>query len=128
LVEMQRRLAMGRRVVTEGRDQGTVAFPQAECKFYLTASAEERARRRQDELRAKGQEVPLAEVLEQQNLRDAQDESRDVGALVPAADAIHVQTDGMALDEVVELLERLARERGIGQVPEREKADGNVAG
>jgi cytidylate kinase len=113
LVALQRRLAQGSQVVTEGRDQGTVAFPRAECKFFLTASAEERARRRRQQLLAGGEDVPLAEVLMQQDRRDTRDKSRDVGALVPAADAIHVLTDGMTLEEVVALLERLVRQRGV---------------
>ncbi|MHB0961311.1 MAG: (d)CMP kinase [Pirellulaceae bacterium] len=111
LVELQRRLARGVDVVTEGRDQGTVAFPHAECKFFLTATPHERARRRRQQLLAGGKDLPLAQVRAQQDRRDAQDENRDVGALVPAADAIRVQTDGMVLQEVVDVLERLVRER-----------------
>jgi cytidylate kinase len=122
LVELQRRLAQGTQVVTEGRDQGTVAFPQAECKFFLTASAAERARRRRQQLLADGEDVSLAEVLTQQNQRDTRDESRDVGALVPAADAIHVLTDGMTLDAVVALLERLVRQRGVPPESGRERS------
>ncbi|MHB8969727.1 MAG: (d)CMP kinase [Pirellulaceae bacterium] len=113
LVELQRRLAHGNPVVTEGRDQGTVAFPQAECKFFLTASAEERARRRRQQLLAGGENVPLAEVLTQQELRDQRDTGRDVGPLVPAADAIHVLTDGMTLENVVAWLEQLVRQHAV---------------
>ena len=63
LVDLQRQIAAGRDIVTEGRDQGTVAFPKAECKIFLTASRHERARRRYDELIARGEEVNLDEVL-----------------------------------------------------------------
>ena len=67
--------------MTEGRDQGTVAFPHAECKFFFTASAAERARRRWEQLRARGEDVSLEEVLAQQNQRDARDAARACGPL-----------------------------------------------
>jgi cytidylate kinase len=111
LVALQRRLAQGTDVVTEGRDQGTVAFPEAQCKFFLTASAHERARRRLEQLRARGEDVSLSEVLAQQNQRDARDASRECGPLTPAADAILVNTDTLTREEVVEKLERLVRQR-----------------
>ena len=128
LVALQRRLAQGVHVVTEGRDQGTVAFPHADCKFFLTASAAERARRRHEQLLAAGQNVPLAEVLAQQNQRDAEDENRGVGALVAAEDAIHVRTDGMSVEEVVDLLEQAVRERRAGPQAGQQNADGDWAG
>lgn len=111
LVEWQRRLARSGDVVTEGRDQGTVAFPDAECKFFVTADAEERARRRQQELAARGENIPFHEVLAQQEDRDRRDRSRAVGPLVPAADAVLVNTTDRGLDEVVDLLERTVRAR-----------------
>jgi cytidylate kinase len=111
LVAQQRRLAQGVHVVTEGRDQGTVAFPQADCKIFLTASAHERARRRLQEQLARGDEATLADVLAEQNQRDARDAAREFGPLVPAADAVVVDTDGLTLDEVVDRLERLVRSR-----------------
>src|SRR5438046_2411346 len=111
LVELQRRVASGRDIVTEGRDQGTVAFPHAECKVFLTASREERARRRCDELATRGEPVTYAEVLAQQDERDKRDATRPVGALLKAADAIEVLTDGLSLDAVVERLEQIVRER-----------------
>jgi len=110
LVELQRQIAAGRDIVTEGRDQGTVAFPNAECKVFLTASREERARRRCDELATRGEPVTYAEVLAQQDERDKRDATRPVGALLKAADAIEVLTDGLSLDAVVERLERIVRE------------------
>ena len=111
MVALQRKLASEDDVVTEGRDQGTVAFPEAECKIFLSASAEERARRRVEQMRQAGQDVTTEEILEQQNLRDQQDEAREVGGLKAAADALHVITDGMRPFEVVEHLERLVRIR-----------------
>ena len=111
MVALQRKLASEDDVVTEGRDQGTVAFPEAECKIFLSASAEERARRRVEQMRQAGQDVTSEEILEQQNLRDQQDEAREVGGLKAAVDALHVITDGMRPFEVVEHLERLVRIR-----------------
>jgi cytidylate kinase len=112
LVALQRAAAGNDDVVTEGRDQGTVAFPQAECKIFLTASAEERARRRLRDLQSQGEAATLAEVLAAQQLRDRRDRSRGVGRLVAAADAREVCTDGMAVEEVVDRLEVIAREAG----------------
>lgn len=105
--------AIGRRgdIVTEGRDQGTVVFPDAEVKFFLTAGPEVRARRRQQELAAKGQSVPLAAVLEQIHQRDRRDETRASGPLRPADDAIRVDTSDLSPTEVLDLLERTVRER-----------------
>lgn len=111
LVHLQRAAAAGRDVVTEGRDQGTVVFPDAECKIFLTAGAEERARRRQSDLRGRGENLSLDEVLMHQNARDDRDRKRLVGPLVPAEDAIEVRTDGQTPSEVVEKLEQLVRSR-----------------
>jgi cytidylate kinase len=101
LVSLQRQIGVGADLVTEGRDQGTVAFPDAECKIFLTASPEERARRRVADLASRGERVTLEEVLAQQTLRDQRDASRDVGPLKPADDAIEVLTDGLTQEQVV---------------------------
>jgi cytidylate kinase len=111
LVGLQRAAAQGRDVVTEGRDQGTVVFPQAECKIFLTASPEERARRRVEDFRRRGQLVELDEVLAQQNLRDQRDTVRSSGPLVRAADAIELSTDGLTSEQVIDRLEAVVRER-----------------
>jgi cytidylate kinase len=111
LVEMQRRWAGETDVVAEGRDQGTVAFPQAECKIFLTASAGERARRRHAELVQQGQSVTFEEVLAQQEERDRRDASRPVGALIRAADAVEVVTDGLTFEQVVDKLVEIVKER-----------------
>jgi cytidylate kinase len=111
LVELQRALAGNDDIVTEGRDQGTVAFPEAACKIFLTAGPTERARRRLRDLESQGEPVTLAQVLAAQERRDREDASRAVGPLAPAADAIEVPTDGLTRDQVVDKLELLVRQR-----------------
>jgi cytidylate kinase len=111
LVRIQRRVAEGKNIVCEGRDQGTVAFPDAECKIFLTASPEERARRRLSQLQRQGERVEFAELLKQQNDRDQRDRSRPVGRLSKAADAIELVSDGMTREEVIDRLEQLVRDR-----------------
>lgn len=115
MVQLQRSFAATRDTVTEGRDQGTVAFPHAECKIFLTASPEERARRRHEELRKKGHDVSLAEVLAQQIARDRRDMSRKVGPLAQAPDAVEFWTDGLTRDEVIDRLEAIVREKQPGR-------------
>jgi cytidylate kinase len=109
LVEQQRSLAGGDDLVTEGRDQGTVVFPRAECKIYLTASPRERALRRQRELLARGEEMSFDELLEQQNARDQSDASRSVGPLARPEGAIELVTDGLTQEQVVDRLEGIVR-------------------
>jgi CMP/dCMP kinase len=107
LLDLQRRLALApenRGAVLEGRDIGTVVFPDADAKFFLTASAEERARRRHAELRARGEEVAFETVLAEQVQRDRDDSQRAVAPLRAAEDAIQVNTTGIALEAVVERL------------------------
>ena len=104
MVAAQRRWTAGRDAVTEGRDQGTIAFPDAECKIFLTATPEERARRRVSQLLELGVDVSYEEVFEMQNQRDLQDTQRETGGLKPAADSIMVWTDGMTEDEVLQSL------------------------
>lgn len=113
LVDQQRRVARGKNIVCEGRDQGTVAFPDAECKIFLTATPAERARRRWKELEARGQVVAFDVLLEQQNERDRRDTTRPVGRLVRAEDAVEVVSDGMSVDEVLAHLEGLVRARQL---------------
>jgi cytidylate kinase len=96
-------------VVTEGRDQGTVAFPAAEYKIFLTASPQERARRRSAQLKGQGIEVDDAVVLEQLLARDERDAARPVGGMAAADDAVLVNTDGMDQQKVVEQLVQLVR-------------------
>jgi cytidylate kinase len=109
LVVWQQAAAGSDDVVTEGRDQGTVVFPEAECKIFLTADEYERARRRHQDLVARGEQVAFDEVLANQQLRDARDAARSVGALRKADDAIEVSTDGLTPQEVVARLEEIVR-------------------
>jgi CMP/dCMP kinase len=109
LVEQQRRIAGDDDLVTEGRDQGTVVFPQAECKIYLTASPHERALRRHRELAARGEDVPFDQLLAQQNERDRSDASRPVGPLARPDDAVEVPTDGLSQEQVIDRLEAIVR-------------------
>ena len=104
MVAAQRRWTAGRDAVTEGRDQGTIVFPDAECKIFLTATPEERARRRVSQLLELGVDVSYEEVLEMQNQRDRQDTQRESGGLKQATDSIMVWTDGMTEDEVLQSL------------------------
>ncbi len=89
-------------LVADGRDMGTVVFPSAEVKIFLTASAEERARRRYEELKAKGQDVKIAPLLEQIQARDDRDMNRAVAPLKPAEDALVLDTTDMAIDTVLD--------------------------
>lgn len=111
LVALQRQIAEGKNVVSEGRDQGTVVFPDAACKIYLTASPRERALRRMRDLVAQGEQVELEEVLAEQEERDRRDRSRPYGGLVAAPDAAEINTDGLPAEEVVARLEQLVRSR-----------------
>ncbi len=111
LVALQQSAARGTSLVTEGRDQGTVVFPDAECKFFLTASPAERAKRRQRELQAKGEFILLEELLTQQALRDERDQTRACSPLQPAEDAIAIDTTLMSLEEVAGYLESLVHQQ-----------------
>jgi len=108
MVARQRELIAAGRYVAEGRDIGTVVSPDAPLKVFLTASPEERARRRATQT---GEDA--ATVLAAQRERDARDETREHSALRPAADAVEVNTTDLSLDEVVDRVEQLARDRGL---------------
>jgi cytidylate kinase len=112
LVEMQRQFAAReKKIVTEGRDQGTVAFPDAGVKFYLTADVIERAKRRQIELRDRGSSENLEQIQKAIEERDKSDEDRAVGPLKPAEDAIVVDTTELSIEDVVEQLLRFVEEK-----------------
>lgn len=111
LVELQRQAAEARDIVTEGRDQGTVVFPNAECKIFLTASERVRAERRYQDLTARGENMTFDEVLAKQQLRDEGDVIRKVGGLVKARDAVELTTDGMSPEEVVDRLHEIVKEK-----------------
>jgi len=111
LVEMQRQAALGKKIVCEGRDQGTVVFPAAQCKFFLTASPEVRAKRRFEELKSKGVNASMDELVTSMRTRDERDSSRTVGPLVAASDAILVDTSNLSASEVLDKLLEVVRAR-----------------
>ena len=103
LVRMQREIAAEHeKIVTEGRDQGTVAFPDAEFKFFLTAESGQRAKRRAKELAENGHKVDINKLQEEIEKRDRQDSTRKIAPLIPAADAKLVDTTSLTLDQVVD--------------------------
>ena len=109
LLHLQRELGRRGNVVAEGRDIGTVVFPDAQVKIYLDASIEERARRRCHELRAAGQEVSLAETISEMKERDKRDSERDIAPLRKADDALAVDSSGLTADGVAEKVLQLIK-------------------
>jgi cytidylate kinase len=112
LLDLQRRLGAQGGVVAEGRDIGTVVFPHADVKFFLTASPQVRARRRTDELRAAGKTVDEAATLREIIERDERDSTRAAAPLKQADDAVLVDSSGVGADEVVSRMEAEVRLRG----------------
>lgn len=110
MVALQRKIAEGQNVVMDGRDIGTKVLPNATLKIYLTASAEERARRRCRELEEKGMPEPYEQVLQDMIRRDYQDTHRAASPLQPAEDSVHVDSSNLSIDETVELMKQLAVE------------------
>lgn len=117
LSAQQRRIAVGRDIVTEGRDQGTEVFPDAECKIFLTASPNERARRRQRQLAEQGRDVSFDDVLIAQNKRDLEDRQRPVGRLRAASDAVVIQTDNLNNEEVLKSVLVVVRSQRSADAP-----------
>lgn len=113
LLQRQRDFAQPPGLVADGRDMGTVVFPDARLKIYLTASPEERARRRHNQLKDKGSGASLAALSLEIAERDRRDSSRAVAPLVPAADAVLVDSTNLAIDEVVDRIMAEARSRGL---------------
>jgi len=110
LTVLQRRLGEERAVVFEGRDMGTVVFPEADVKFFLDADTEIRAERRYLELKAKGEDLDFEDVKKDLITRDANDSSRKLAPLRPAEDAIHVDASRIGIDEVVEKMAKVVAE------------------
>ena len=106
LQTIQRKLAENGGVVLEGRDIGTVVFPDAEVKFYLTASADVRAKRRFAERKRRGEETTLEQVVDEQDRRDHADRSRPISPLKVADDAVEIRSDDMGADEVIESMRK----------------------
>lgn len=113
LLDRQRRFAMAPGLVADGRDMGTVVFPSADLKIFLTASAETRARRRQEQLLAQGVSVSLRALLETIEERDARDRNRTASPLLPANDAIVIDSTAMTAAEVLETAVSQARARSL---------------
>jgi cytidylate kinase len=113
LVEQQRRMAAEGGVVLEGRDIGSVVFPHAEAKFFLSASAAERGRRRFEELRAGGEDVDLVETITAVEERDAADQARACSPLIQTEDALSIDSTRLSIDQVLQLM--LATVRALEQ-------------
>ncbi len=111
LVQQQREVAIGRDIVSEGRDQGTIVFPHAKCKFFLTADPRVRALRRQLELTEAGHSIQIDELIQLQKERDDRDEMREIAPLRPADDALIVDTTHRIPEEVLEHLVEVVRSR-----------------
>lgn len=111
MVEVQRKLANGKNVIVEGRDIGTVVFPNADIKIYLDASEEIRAQRRYKENQQNGINTTYEEVLENVKMRDYNDMHKKVGALKKADDAIVVDSTNLTIDQVVEKIKDIIKER-----------------
>ena len=111
MVELQQALAESTSVVMDGRDIGTVVLPKAEVKIYLTASSAVRAKRRYDELVAKGMECDLAQLQKEIEERDYRDMNREVSPLKKAEDAVELDTSDMTIEEVVEAMKRIVEEK-----------------
>ena len=110
MVEIQRKLATGKNVIVEGRDIGTVVFPNADIKIYLDASEEIRAKRRYEENIQNGIKTTYEEVLENVKMRDYNDMHKKVGALKKAEDAIVIDSSNLSIDEVVKKIEDIIKE------------------
>lgn len=113
LKERQRAFRQAPGLVADGRDMGTVIFPDASTKVFLTASADERARRRHNQLKEKGVSVTFDGLLREILARDARDAQRAVAPLKPAEDAVSIDTTGLSIDEVVDRVLALVPARAV---------------
>ncbi|MEE2770991.1 MAG: (d)CMP kinase [Bacteroidota bacterium] len=111
LVEQQKEMGKDKGVIMDGRDIGTVVFPDAELKIFMTASTEERATRRFDELKSRGDEVEYEEVLKNVKDRDFVDSTREDSPLRKAEDAVEIDTSGISVEEVYQKMLHLAKDR-----------------
>jgi len=111
MTEQQRRIGKRGRVVMVGRDIGTVVLPDADLKVYMDASVEERARRRFDEVRQRGEAADYEAILTSMRRRDEIDSTRKVAPLRPADDAVIVSTDGLSIEQVLEKIQALVKAR-----------------
>jgi len=111
LLDMQRDVAKQHNVIMDGRDIGTVVLPKANIKIFLTADAEIRAKRRYEELLAKGQKVNLPQILKEVQQRDYQDTHREVAPLKMCKDSIKVDTSDMDIEQVIAAIREIVREK-----------------
>ena len=111
LLDMQREVARQHNVVMDGRDIATVVLPEAQVKIFLTASAEVRAKRRTDELIAKGQKADYNKILQEIQQRDYQDTHRDIAPLKMARDSVKVDTSDMNIEQVVQTIRNIVSEK-----------------
>lgn len=111
LTEMQRAIGQNGAIVAEGRDMGTIVFPEARYKFFLDATPAERAKRRQQQLMERGQKVEYGELLTQIQKRDRDDSSRALAPLKPAPDAVVIDSSEMSIDEVVSFMLKTVHEK-----------------
>lgn len=111
LTEMQRAIGQNGAIVAEGRDMGTIVFPEASYKFFLDATPAERAKRRQQQLMEQGQRVEYGELLTQIQKRDRDDSSRALAPLKPAPDAVVIDSSEMNIDEVVSFMLKTVHEK-----------------
>ena len=111
LLDMQRDVAKAHNVIMDGRDIGTVVLPKADVKIFLTASAEVRAKRRYDELIAKGQQANLAQVLKEIQQRDYQDTHREIAPLKMARDSVKLDTSDLDIDGVIAAMRKIIGEK-----------------
>lgn len=120
LLALQRSYRAMPGLVADGRDMGTIVFPDAELKVFLEASVEERANRRYKQLKEKGESVILSRLFRDMQARDRRDRERSVAPTVPAPDAVNVDSTHLSLDQVIERVVGLARERFGAPVPKDE--------
>lgn len=113
LVQLQQKLASEAEVIMDGRDIGTVVLPNANVKIYLTASVEVRAKRRYDELVAKGENWDLEEIKKEIAERDHRDMTRDISPLRQAEDAILLDTSDMGIEDVIDAIMNICEEKGL---------------
>lgn len=111
LTQLQKEICANRSIVAEGRDIGTVVMPNAQVKIFLNASPEVRAKRRYEELKAKGTEVSYDELLKQIIERDKKDTSREIAPLIKAKDSIEIDTSDLTIEEIVNKIIKIANEK-----------------
>jgi len=109
LIDIQRNFMPSNNLIADGRDMGTVVFPEAELKIFLIASAEVRAKRRYLELQNRGQEVNMRDLIVDIEQRDMKDKTRTLSPLIPADDSIIIDSSSMSLDEVLSFTKKLAK-------------------